>query len=109
RALPIYMAERMWDIVEPAPKLRDMSDQEFLDRYSCDRFTATVLANRFRYVASHMATQLRTHAFSPIMRDTEDLCAMLSGPPEAGFPMASVSQTLPLFNGSIPDAVRIAL
>lgn len=92
-----------------ASKLRDLNDEEFQQRYSCDRFTATILGNRFRYIVSHMANQLRTHAFSPVIRDAADMVATLSGPRELGFPMASVSETLPIFNGSIPDAVRIAL
>ena len=105
----VDVAVRDTQIGDFTGRLRDLTDQEFQDRYDCDRFTATVLSNRFRYVASHMANQLRTHAFSPIMRDAADLCAMISGPPEMRFPMVSVSETLPLFNGSIPDAVRIAL
>ena len=30
--------------------LRDLTHEEFQERYSCDRFTATVLASRFGYV-----------------------------------------------------------
>jgi N-methylhydantoinase B len=90
-------------------RLRDLTGEEFQERYRCDRVTATVLANRFRYVVSHMANQLRTHAFSPIIRDAADLCGMFSGPPALGFPMAAVSETVPLFYGSIPDGVRIVL
>lgn len=89
--------------------IRDMSDEEFQRRYDCDRFTATVLTNRFRHVVQHIGTQLRVRAFSPIIRDSADLCAMLSGPASLGFPMAAVSESLPLFFGSIPDAVRIVL
>src|SRR5262249_28302145 len=33
----------------------------------------------------------------------------LSGPPSLGYPMAAVSETVPLFYGSIPDAIRIVL
>jgi N-methylhydantoinase B len=90
-------------------RLRDLTAGDFHERYSCDRVTATLLANRFRYVVSHMASQLRTHAFSPIIRDAADLCGMLTGPPSLGFPMAAVSETVPLFYGSIPFGVRIAL
>ena len=90
-------------------RLRDLTDKEFFCRYQCDRFTANVLANRFRYVVSHMSNQFRWHAFSPIIRDSADLCGMLSGPPPLGYPMAAVSETVPLFWGSIPDAVRIVL
>src|SRR5688572_18975910 len=92
-----------------ATRLRHLSDAAFRERYDCDRFTATVLANRFRYVVSHMSNQFRTHAFSPIIRDAADMCGMLSGPPSLGYPMVAVSETLPLFYGSIPDAVRLVL
>jgi N-methylhydantoinase B len=91
------------------PRLRDLATDEFFARYSCDRFTATVLANRYRYVVAHTANQFRWHAFSPIIRDAADLCAMLSGPPSLAFPMVAVSDTVPLFYGSIPEAVRIVL
>ncbi len=90
-------------------RLRDLTDQEFLATYGCDRFTSTVMTNRFRYVVAHMANQVRTHAFSPVIRDASDMCALLSGPPALGFPMAAVSETMPLFYGSIPDAVRITM
>jgi N-methylhydantoinase B len=96
------------DGTAPVP-IRELSDPDFRARYECDRFTATVLANRFRYVAQHMCSDLMTHAFSPIIRDSADLSGTLSGSPHSGFPMAAVSETLPLFYGSIPDAVRIAL
>ena len=33
-----------------APAIRDLGEAEFEARYACDRFTATVLANRFGYV-----------------------------------------------------------
>jgi N-methylhydantoinase B len=105
----VELSERAWVGLSSEVRLRDLSGDEFFRRYDCDRFTATVLANRFRYVAAHVANQFRFHAFSPIIRDAADLCAMLSGPPELGFPMAAVSETLPLFYGSIPDAVRIVL
>jgi N-methylhydantoinase B len=93
----------------PPHRLRDLSDQEFTDLYQCDRFTATVLANRFRYVVSHMSNQFRWHAFSAYIRDAADLCGTLSGPPSLGYPMAAVSETVPLFYGSIPDAIRIVV
>jgi N-methylhydantoinase B len=90
-------------------RLRDLDDEQFAARYGCDRFTATVLTNRCRYVATHMANQVRSHAFSPVIRDGSDLCAMVSGPAELGYAMAAVSETMPLFYGSIPDAVRIVI
>jgi N-methylhydantoinase B len=94
---------------EAGPRLRDLDGEQFEARYGCDRFTATVLTNRCRYVAAHMANQVRSHAFSPVIRDGSDLCAMVSGPAELGYAMAAVSETMPLFYGSIPDAVRIVI
>ena len=90
-------------------RLRDLDGEDFEARYGCDRFTATVLTNRCRYVAAHMANQVRSHAFSPVIRDGSDLCAIVSGPAELGYAMAAVSETMPLFYGSIPDAVRIVI
>ena len=91
-----------------AVRLRDMSDAEFIERYSCERFTATVLSNRYAFVIDNIKDQLMRTAFSPIVR-ASDFAAGLSGPPEIGWPMAAVSQTVPLHVGSIPDAVRITL
>ena len=92
-----------------AAGLADLDNDEFFARYHGDRFTATVLANRFRYVVQHMCARVVTNAFSPILRDAADLSGTLSGPAELGYPMAAVSETLPLFYGSIPDAVRVAV
>ena len=69
-----------------APRIRDLSTAEFHARYDCDRFTATVLANRYRYIVEHMCARLLTSAFSPILRDFYDFAATLTGPPEAGYP-----------------------
>ena len=101
--------DRVAAVAAPPVRLRDLDDDDFRARYDCDRFTATVLSNRFRYLVHHMCSELLTHAFSPIIRDSADLSGTLSGPASLGFPMAAVSETLPLFYGSIPDAVRITL
>lgn len=90
-------------------RLPELSADEFYRLYDCDRFTATVLTNRFRYVVSAVCTKVRRLSFSHIVRDAADLCGMLSGPPDLGYPMVAVSETLPLFYGSIPDAVRIVI
>ncbi|HZS14047.1 MAG TPA: hydantoinase B/oxoprolinase family protein, partial [Candidatus Dormibacteraeota bacterium] len=90
-------------------RLRDLTGEEFEARYGCDRFTATLLANRFRHIVSHMCNQLRIRSFSPILRDVADLCGILSGPESLGYPMVAVSETLPLFYGSVPDAVPLVL
>jgi N-methylhydantoinase B len=92
-----------------ATLLRDMTDTQIRAAYGADRFTVTVLASRFRYLIDHICAQLQTNAFSEIIRDYGDMSATLAGPPEAGFPMAAVAQTLPIFFGSMADAVRVAL
>ena len=48
--------------------IRDLSNEEFTERYGADRFTATVLANRFRYTVEHVCGRLLTAAFSPIAK-----------------------------------------
>jgi N-methylhydantoinase B len=90
-------------------RLRDLSDDEFARRYDCDRFTATVVANKLRYTAAHMARLYMSQAFSPFIRDGGDMAGILSGPAALGYPMISFSETNPLFYGSIPDAVPVAL
>ena len=47
--------------------LRDLTDEQFAERYDCDRFTASVLSNRLRYAAQHVTTGLLHRAFSPII------------------------------------------
>ena len=65
--------------------IRDLDPDEFIPRYGADRFTATVLANRFRYLVEHVCGRLLTAAFSPILRDFYDFAATLTGPcPAAG-------------------------
>lgn len=90
-------------------QLRDLGDDEFAERYDCDRFTAAVLASRFRYIIEHVSNQLIAYAFSPVIRESGDMSATLTGPPSTGHAMAAVSQTIPLFFGSMPEAVRISL
>jgi N-methylhydantoinase B len=86
--------------------LRNLTDEEFAARYGCDRFTATVLANRYRYVAEHMCARLLTSAFSPILRDFYDFAATVAGPPELGYPTPAMSNSIILFTGSMMEAVR---
>ena len=64
--------------------IRDLSAEEFSRRYGADRFTATVLASRFRYIVEHVCGRLLTAAFSPILRDFYDFAATVTGPPERG-------------------------
>jgi N-methylhydantoinase B len=86
--------------------LRGLTDTEFEARYDCDRFTATVLASRFRYVVKHMCTGLLTNAFSSSLRDWYDFAATISGPPEHDYPMPAVSDSLALFLGTMADGCR---
>ena len=91
-------------IVSASP--RCLSDTEFVDIYECDRFTATVLTSRFRYIVKHMCTTLMTNAFSPVLRVSYDFAATMSGPPDLGYPMSAVADSLLLFTGTMADAVR---
>ena len=86
--------------------IRDLTAQEFAERYRCDRFTATVLANRYSYVVEHMCARLLTAAFSPILRDFYDFAATLAGPPELDYPTPAMSNTIVLFTGVMTDSVR---
>ncbi|MEX2291563.1 MAG: hydantoinase B/oxoprolinase family protein [Mycobacteriales bacterium] len=91
------------------PSLKNLSDAEFEQRYACDRYTATVLSNRMRYVVEHMCTNLLHHAFSMILRDWYDFAATISGPPAMDYPMSTVSNSLVLFTGAMEHAVRNAV
>jgi N-methylhydantoinase B len=86
--------------------LRDLTEAEFEERYRCDRFTATVLASRFRYTVQHMATGLLNNAFSLVLRDWYDFATTLSGPPGKNYPMPAVGESLVLFTGTMSDAIR---
>lgn len=86
--------------------LRDLSDEDFKERYSCDRFTASVLGSRCRYLVKHMCVHLMRNAFSPILRDGYDFAATLSGPPRLGYPLSAVSDGILAFTGTMCDAVR---
>lgn len=86
--------------------LKTLSDAAFSDEYKSDRFTASVLSARMRYVVQHMCTGLLNNAFSVILRDWYDFAAVISGPPEMNYPTSAVSNSLALFFGSISEAVR---
>ena len=90
-------------------RIRDLSDAEFEARYSCDRYTATVLSNRMRYIVEHMCTNLLHHAFSGILRDWYDFAATISGPKSTNYSMSTVSNSLVLFSGAMEHAVRNAV
>jgi N-methylhydantoinase B len=92
-----------------APLIRDLDDAEFARRYLCDRFTATVLSNRMRYIVEHMCSRLLTAAFSPILRDFYDFAATLCGPPAAGYPTPAISNSILLFTGAMTESVRATI
>jgi N-methylhydantoinase B len=87
------------------PPIRELSQEQFAQRYGCDRFTATVLASRFGYVVEHMCSRVLTAAFSPILRDFYDFAATLTGPPERGYPTPAMSASILLFTGTMTDSV----
>lgn len=89
--------------------IKDLTDAEFHARYACDRYTATVLANRMRYIVEHMCTNLLHHAFSLILRDWYDFAATISAPPKDNYLMSTVSNSLVLFSGAMEHAVRNAV
>ncbi|WP_153505640.1 hydantoinase B/oxoprolinase family protein [Cumulibacter manganitolerans] len=89
--------------------IRDLSEAEFHARYACDRYTATVLSNRMRYIVEHMCTNMLHHAFSLILRDWYDFAATISGPPSTNYSMSTVSNSLVLFSGAMEHAVRNAV
>jgi N-methylhydantoinase B len=91
------------------PRIRDLDEAAFAERFDCDRFTATVLANRFGYVVEHMCSQLLTTAFSPILRDFYDFAATVTGPPSAGYATPAVSNSIILFTGTMTESVRISI
>ena len=93
-------------VASPPARLRDLGEREFAERYGCDRFTATVLANRFRYVVEHMCARLLTAAFSPILRDFYDFAATIAGPPELDYPTPAMSNSILLFTGVMTESVR---
>jgi N-methylhydantoinase B len=89
--------------------LRDLRDEDYLARYGCDRFTASVLGSRMRYIVIHMATGLLRQAFSPIIAYMYDFATAIVGPPELDYAMPAVNNGLAVFIGTVPDAVRNAV
>lgn len=86
--------------------IRDLAGDAFAQRFGCDRFTATVLANRYRYIVEHVCSRLLTAAFSPILRDFYDFAATLTGPPELDYPTPAMNNSIVLFTGTMTDSVR---
>jgi N-methylhydantoinase B len=89
--------------------LRDLTDEQFLERYDCDRFTATVLSNRLRYSAQHVTTGLLHRAFSPIIALCYDFAACVCAPPEQDYAMSAVTNGLSIFLGTMSAGVRVAV
>ncbi len=89
-----------------AVALRDLSDKEFLVRYKTERFTASILASRMRYVVKHMSTVILTTAFSMILRDWYDFAVTISGPREMNYPMSTGSDSLSIFMFTMPEGIR---
>jgi N-methylhydantoinase B len=89
--------------------IRDLDEARFGARYGCDRFTATVLANRFDYVVEHMCSRLLTAAFSPILRDFYDFAGTIAGPPSRDYATPAMSNSIVLFTGTMTDSVRNTL
>lgn len=88
------------------PSLRELDDDSFAARYGADRFTASVLGNRMRYIVEHMSTGILRNAFSLILRDWYDFNATITGPPEQNYPMPAVGKSLAAFFGTMSEAVR---
>ncbi|MCG3753921.1 hydantoinase B/oxoprolinase family protein [Amycolatopsis sp. Poz14] len=96
-------------MTSPEILLRDLTDEQFLARYDCDRFTATVLSNRLRYSVQHVVTGLLHRAFSPIIALCYDFAACICAPPEQNYAMSAVTNGLSVFLGTMSDAVRVAV
>ena len=95
----------MTAIAERPTDLRTLTDDDLVARYGCDRFTSTILSSRLQYIISHICNKLLTTAFSPIIRDFHDFTATVSGGPSLEYLTPAVAQTLPVFFGSMRDAV----
>jgi N-methylhydantoinase B len=88
-------------------RVRDLTSEQFRERYDNDRFSATILASRMRYLVEHMCTGLMTNAFSQVLRDWYDFSATIVGPPHMNYPMSTVSNSMGAFVGHMAEAVRV--
>jgi N-methylhydantoinase B len=86
--------------------LRELTEEQFRERYGCERFDATLLGNRFEYVLEHVCQRLLACAFSPLLRDFYDFAATVTGPPQLGYPTPAVSKTFMAFTGTMTESVR---
>lgn len=96
-------------ITRPEPDtaflIRDLDEKGFTAEYGCDRYTATVLSNRFDYLVEHMSGRLLSGAFSPVLRDFYDLACTISGPPEMDYLVPAASNGIVLMAGTALDGV----
>jgi N-methylhydantoinase B len=86
--------------------IKELNIKEFREKYNCDRLTATMLSNGYKYMVQRMCRGLQRTAFSIILRDWYDLGAALSGPPEMGYPVVAVSDGVMSLIATIPDGNR---
>ncbi|MGO2113272.1 MAG: hydantoinase B/oxoprolinase family protein [Pseudoclavibacter sp.] len=93
------------DSLAAPTRIRDLDEASFRARYDCDRYTATVLANRFDYLVEHMSVRLLEGAFSAILRDTFDFASTISGPASLDFCVPAASNGIVLMAGTTIDAV----
>lgn len=93
------------DTRQGAVPIRDLDEEAFRRRYGADRFTSTVISNRFRYIVEHLCADLLTSAFSPILRDWYDFATTICGPQSIGYPTPAVSNSLIVFIGTMTDSV----
>jgi N-methylhydantoinase B len=101
--VPIQSDPAMSVTVSPLQR----ADDDFARAYHCDRFTASVLSTRLRYIAKHMSTDLLGTAFSVLLRDWYDFAATISGPAELDYCLPAQSESVTVFIGTMADAVRI--
>jgi N-methylhydantoinase B len=87
-------------------RIRGLSEEEFAQEYGASRFSCNVLANRNRYVAEHIATNLVYKAFSPIISLNMDFVGAVIGPPELDYPLVGMNRGNFIFLGSLSTGVR---
>lgn len=100
------IADRLQTAAPHDRKLRELEDDAFFERFACDRYTATVLANRFEYILEHVCTRLLQCAFSPMLRDLFDFGATITGPRELDYPTPVVGNGLLLFTGTMTESIK---
>ncbi|KHL02473.1 hydantoinase B/oxoprolinase family protein [Sinomonas humi] len=93
-------------IDESTDRIRNLTEREFEAEYGASRYTCNVLANRSRFVAGHMSTNIVTRAFSPIISLNMDYVCAVVGPPELDYPLVGMNQGNFIFLGSLATGVR---